>query len=178
MLLIEKSAPQYAGQFFELETKMENMEQRSLETATKSEDKDSMKEMSRSIPKERKAAATGFKEDSDENEVKARLQETIRAAKMEDMEIHNWLSRCSNDTCFHRIPKWKNQGQICKSSMIATTTAEWKSEENTTSYGRPGKFPMEEIGVRQICSEQQNRELHCTNSVGSRKKVWLWWADK
>ena len=45
-IIEEKIGATVCRQFFELETKMENMEQTSLETATKSEDKDSMKEMS------------------------------------------------------------------------------------------------------------------------------------
>ena len=75
----------FSEKFLELETKMEDMEKR-LETATKTHEKDNTKEGSRSIPIEHKAVAIRFKEDRNEKEAKAMIEETIRVLGMKDME--------------------------------------------------------------------------------------------
>ena len=71
---------------FALETKMDAMEKTRSDATAIHCDGESMKERSRNVTIENKAVATRFKEENDENEVKAMTEETIRAVKMKDME--------------------------------------------------------------------------------------------
>ena len=69
-----------------METKIEDLEKRRPEAAAINCERENMKERSRNVPIEHKAVATGFKVDSDEKEVKAMIEETVRAVGIKDME--------------------------------------------------------------------------------------------
>ena len=141
-----------------LETKMEDMKTRRSEATAMNCDRESLKEGCRNVPIENKAVATGLKEDSDEKEVKALIQETISAIGL--MEV-TYTIDCPatplTHTCLRGIPERKNQRQIRQISKRATAPVEWKSDKNTTSYGRRRKISMEAIGVRKICSQQKKK---------------------
>ena len=62
------------------------MEKRRSEAAAINGDRENMKERSRNVPFEHKAVATGFKVDSDEKEVKAMIEETIRVTGVKEVE--------------------------------------------------------------------------------------------
>ena len=67
-----------------LETKMETMEKTRSEATAMDCDGRSTNERSQKFPIDHKAVATGLKEDSDEKEVKAVIEETIKAVGMKE----------------------------------------------------------------------------------------------
>ena len=67
-------------------------------------DAGSTNERSHKIPIEHKTVATGFKEDSDEKEVKAMIEWAVIAVEMKG-GMRGWLSRYTTHACFRGIPK-------------------------------------------------------------------------
>ena len=111
-------------------------------------DGESTKERSRKVPIEHKAVATGFKEDSDEKEVKAMIEETIKVVGMKE---EKYTIDCPATPLTHAFVEFQSErtrDRYVRSANLRQPPTEWKKEQQAMSVEE--RFQWKRLGYFEI----------------------------
>ena len=155
--------------FTDLEVKISAVENRS-EANERTYREEGTKENPRTVPIECKAVAYGFREDSQEKDVKAVVEKTIKATGMKGVEYTIDCPAIPITHAFVEFQNMKIRDRYVRSASMQKVELSGRTIKISPALKCARKISSEENWIRQICDQQKQRDCTTSYTTESREE--------